>query len=145
MPQVIVTAERAVAGSATAVRAALADYVQTRPKILTDQFSDYQVLEGGNGAGSKVHWKFAATSKRVRDQLMSVTEAGDGALVESDQNSTMVTVWRVSDAGEGRALVSVRTTWDGAGGIGGFFERSFAPKGLSRVYQEMIGKLDGVS
>ena len=143
MAQVIVTAEREVGGSAQRVRAELADYAQTRPKILTGQFSDYQVLTGGQGAGTEVHWKFAATSKRVRDQLISVSEPADGSLVESDANSTMVTTWRVTDAGEGRALVSVRATWDGAGGIGGFFERTFAPKGLSKVYQEMIGKLDG--
>ena len=145
MAQVIVTAERAVSGSAPQVRAALADYAQTRPKILTGQFSDYDVRAGGQGAGTQVHWKFAATSKRVRDQVMSVSEPADGSLVESDANSTMVTTWRVNDAGEGRALVSVRTTWDGAGGIGGFFERTFAPKGLSRVYQEMIGKLDDLA
>ena len=142
MAQVIVTAEREVAGAQPQVRAALADYSQTRPKILTDQFSDYQVREGGVGAGSKVAWKFAATSKRVRDQLVEVSEPGDGSIVESDTNSSMVTTWRVDPAGEGRSLVSVRTTWDGAGGIGGFFERAFAPKGLRRVYDEMIGKLD---
>ncbi|HTK65041.1 MAG TPA: SRPBCC family protein [Pseudonocardia sp.] len=144
MAQVIVTAEREVAGAHQQVRAALADYAQTRPKILTDQFSDYQVLEGGNGAGSKVHWKFAATSKRVRDQLVEVSEPSDGSIVEADTNSSMVTTWKVADAGEGRSLVSVRTTWDGAGGIGGFFERTFAPKGLRRVYDEMIGKLDAL-
>ena len=144
MAQVIVTAEREVAGSHQQVRAALADYTQTRPKIVTDHFSDYQVREGGVGAGSLVAWKFAATSKRVRDQLVSVSEPGDGSLVETDANSSMVTTWTVAAAGEDRSLVGVRTTWNGAGGIGGFFERTFAPKGLRRVYDEMIGKLDAV-
>jgi hypothetical protein len=145
MAQVIVTAEREVAGSPLQVRDALADYTQTRPKILTDHFSDYQVREGGNGAGTLVAWKFAATSKRVRDQLVEVTEPLDGSLVETDTNSSMVTTWTVTEAGGGRSLVGVRTTWNGAGGIGGFFERTFAPKGLRRVYEEMIGKLDGLA
>jgi hypothetical protein len=144
MAQVIVTAEREVAGSQQQVRTALADYAQTRPKILTEHFSDYQVREGGTGAGSRVHWKFAATSKRVRDQLVEVSEPEDGSLVESDANSSMVTRWQVAETGGGRSRVSVVTTWDGAGGIGGFFERTFAPKGLRRVYEEMIGKLDTV-
>jgi hypothetical protein len=142
MAQVIVTAEREVAGSQQQVRAALADYAQIRPKILTDNFSEYQVREGGVGAGTKVAWKFAATSKRVRDQLVEVSEPADGSIVEKDANSTLLTTWRVADSGEGRARVSVITTWDGASGIGGFFERTFAPKGLRRVYDEMIGKLD---
>jgi hypothetical protein len=145
MAQVIVTAEREVAGSQQQVRAALADYAQTRPKILTDKFSEYQVREGGVGAGTKVAWKFAATSKRVRDQLVEVSEPADGSIVEKDANSTLVTTWRVADTGEGRARVSVITTWDGAGGIGGFFERTFAPKGLRRVYDEMIGNLDALT
>jgi hypothetical protein len=141
MAQVIVTAEREVSGASEQVRAALADYVDVRPKILPGQFSDYEVRAGGRGAGTLVHWRFAATEKRVRDQLLEVTEP-DGALVESDSNSSMVTRWQVADAGEGRSRVSVVTTWDGAGGIGGFFERTFAPKGLRRVYLEMIGNLD---
>ena len=37
-------------------------------------------------------------------------------------------------ADAGATTVRVRTTWNGAGGIGGFFERTFAPKGLRRVY-----------
>ena len=45
--------------------------------------------------------------------------------------------------GTGGSTVKVRTTWDGAGGIGGFFERTFAPKGLGRVYVEMLHRLDG--
>jgi hypothetical protein len=36
----------------------------------------------------------------------------------------------------------VRTTWNGAGGIGGFFERTFAPKGLRRVYDRMLQSLE---
>jgi hypothetical protein len=36
----------------------------------------------------------------------------------------------------------VRTTWNGAGGIGGFFERTFAPKGLRRVYLDLLSRLD---
>lgn len=32
--------------------------------------------------------------------------------------------------------------WNGVGGIGGFFEKTFAPKGLGRIYDEMLAKLD---
>jgi hypothetical protein len=31
--------------------------------------------------------------------------------------------------------------WDGAGGIGGFFERMFAPRALRRVYDDVLEKL----
>ncbi|MGW9367480.1 SRPBCC family protein, partial [Streptomyces albidoflavus] len=31
--------------------------------------------------------------------------------------------------------------WNGAGGIGGFFERTFAPKGLARIHDQTLAKL----
>lgn len=141
MAQVTVTAQRVIHGSVEQVRTALADYQSTRPKILTEHYSDYELKAGGRGAGTLVHWKLAATEKRVRDQLVEVTEA-DGALVEKDQNSSMVTTWTVTPADEGHSTVEVHTTWNGAGGIGGFFERTFAPGGLRKIYDGVLDKLD---
>jgi hypothetical protein len=141
MGQVVATAERVVAAPADRVRAALADYAGTRPRVLPEQFSDYRVEAGGQGSGTRVHWRFAATSKRVREQEVEVSEP-DGTLVERDTRSSMVTTWTVTPADAGRSTVRVRTTWDGAGGVGGFFERTFAPKGLRRVYDDLIGRLE---
>lgn len=53
----------------------------------------------------------------------------------------MVTTWVVTPAGEGKSKAVVTTVWDGAGGIGGFFERTFAPKGLGRIYDELLQNL----
>ncbi|HEY4003763.1 MAG TPA: SRPBCC family protein [Pseudonocardia sp.] len=148
MAQVSVTAQRVVHGSAQQVRTALADYRAVRPKILTEQYSEYEVREGGQGAGSQVHWKLAATQKRVRDQLVDVTQPtgseGDWSLVESDRNSSMVTTWTVSPAENDASTVRVHTTWDGAGGIGGFFERMFAPPGLRRIHDGILTNLDSM-
>ena len=143
MSQVVVHAEKIMSAPAEQVSRALADYEAVRPRILPEQFSEYRVENGGHGAGTVVHWRFAATSKRVRDQLLDVTEPALGTLVETDRNSSMVTTWTVLAEGTGGSTVKVRTTWDGAGGIGGFFERTFAPKGLGRVYVEMLHRLDG--
>ncbi len=142
MGQVIATAERVVPATADRVRAALADYEGTRRRIAGPRFSEYRVESGGQGAGTRVHWKLAATEKRVRDQRVAVTEHPDGGLVETDANSSMVTTWTVVPADAGGSLVQVRTSWDGASGIGGFFERTFAPKGLRRIYDEMLDRLD---
>ena len=142
MAQVEATTERIVAADADTVFDALADYSGTRAKLLPEQFSEYEVREGGDGEGTLVHWKLQATSKRVRDCLLEVTEPTDGELVEKDRNSSMVTTWRVTPAGEGRARVVVTSVWNGAGGIGGFFERAFAPKGLARIYDAVLARLD---
>ena len=142
MSQVVATTERDVAAPADRVRQALADYTGTRPRILPEQFSQYRVESGGEGAGTHASWRFAATSKRVREQSVDVTAPDEATLVETDRNSSMVTRWTVQPAGSDRSRVAVRTAWNGASGIGGFFERTFAPKGLRRVYEDLLGRLD---
>ncbi|WP_028801863.1 SRPBCC family protein [Streptomyces sp. 142MFCol3.1] len=141
MAQVEATTERVIAADAEAVFDALADYSGTRAKLLPEHFSEYEVREGGDGEGTLVHWKLQATSKRVRDCLLEVSEPTDGELVEKDRNSSMVTTWRVTPAGEGSSRVVVTTVWNGAGGIGGFFEKTFAPKGLGRIYDAVLVRL----
>ncbi|MGP9017471.1 SRPBCC family protein [Streptomyces sp. BR1] len=141
MAQVEATTERIIAASPETVFDTVADYKDSRPKLLSEHFSEYQVREGGDGEGTLVHWKLQATSKRVRDCLLEVAEPTEGQLVEKDRNSSMVTTWTVTPAGENRSKVVVTTVWNGAGGIGGFFERTFAPKGLARIYDEVLAKL----
>ncbi|MEU4347238.1 SRPBCC family protein [Streptomyces sp. NPDC023838] len=141
MAQVEATTERIIAADPETVFDTVADYKDSRPKLLSEHFSEYQVREGGDGEGTLVHWKLQATSKRVRDCLLEVSEPTEGQLVEKDRNSSMVTTWTVTPAGEGRSKVVVTTVWNGAGGIGGFFEKTFAPKGLNRIYDTVLGKL----
>ncbi|MFD3475462.1 SRPBCC family protein [Streptomyces sp. NPDC058695] len=141
MAQVEAITERVIAAKPDDVFDALADYSGTRAKLLPEHFSEYEVREGGDGEGTLVHWKLQATSKRVRDCLLEVSEPTDGELVEKDRNSSMVTTWRVTPSGEGASRVVVSTVWNGAGGIGGFFEKTFAPKGLGRIYDAVLAKL----
>lgn len=138
MAQVTATAERVIDAPAATVSTALGDYETVRPQILTEHYSDYRVEPGG-----RVHWKLAATEKRVRDQLVDVETPDDGTIVERDANSSMVTTWTVTSEGTNRSTVRVVTTWNGASGIGGFFERTFAPKGLRRIHEGVLANLDG--
>lgn len=142
MAQVTARAERTIDAPADRVRTAVADYETVRPRILTDNYGDYRVEAGGQGAGSRVHWTLQATKKRVRDQLVEVSVPTEGRVVERDANSSMVTTWTVTPAGADRSTVVVETTWTGASGIGGFFERTFAPKGLQRIHDGVLAKLD---
>jgi uncharacterized protein YndB with AHSA1/START domain len=144
MAQVKATAERTIGAPVDRVWQALADYTGVRPTLLTEHFSEYEVREGGTGAGTTVHWKLAATSKRVRDCLVQVAEPAEHQLVETDANSSMVTTWTVRPSGNDNSAVSVETTWNGAGGVGGFFEKTFAPGGLRRIYDGMLANLDKV-
>lgn len=123
----------------TAALAAVADYQSVRPKVLSPHYQDYQVLEGGQGQGTVATWKLQATKSRIRDVRASVDVAGH-AVIEKDANSTMVTNWTVAPAGSGSS-VTVKTTWAGAGGVKGFFEKTFAPLGLKKIQAEVLANL----
>ncbi|HEY1640687.1 MAG TPA: hypothetical protein VGG35_08375 [Streptosporangiaceae bacterium] len=41
----------------------------------------------------------------------------------------------------GGAHVRIATTWDGAGGMGGFFERLFAPRVMRGIYADELVRL----
>ncbi|MGI8305448.1 SRPBCC family protein [Saccharopolyspora hattusasensis] len=144
MGKVTASAERRTGASAEQVRTIIADYAQSRPKILTEHYRDYAVVEGGTGAGTIATWKLQATSKRVRDVKAVMSEPESGKLVETDANSSMVTTWTVREENDG-CLVRIETTWEGAKGIGGFFERTFAPGGLKRIYSEVLDNLDALA
>lgn len=119
----------------------IADFNQHHPNFLPDAFSDFKVLEGGVGAGTVTSFKLSA-GRRVRDYTMRVDEPEPGrVLTETDQGSSLVTRFTVTPEGEG-CRVKIDTSWDGAGGIGGFFERTFAPKVLSKLYADELSRLD---
>src|ERR1700753_1715050 len=119
--------------------AAVADYLTVRPKILSPQYSEYQVLQGGQGQGTVAKWKLQATKSRVRDVQVNVDVAGH-PVIEKDATSSMVTNWTVAPAGPGSS-VTMKTSCTCAGGRTGFFEKTFAPLGLKKIQAEVLENL----
>jgi hypothetical protein len=142
MSHVTAITDHHIQAPAPEVRAALADYATVRPKILTEHYRDYRVLEGGVGDGTVVAWTLQATKNRAREVVADVDITSNGDVVERDRNSTLVTTYTVTSHSDTVSHVHVETTWQGAGGIGGFFERTFAPKGLDRIHSEVLTNLD---
>ena len=138
MATVTARATKAVDASPDQVLAFLRDYRESRPRILTDNYSQYRVESGGQGQGTVIGYHFAAGG-RERDYRLSVEEDGAG-LSERDQLSSYVSRWTVAPDASG-SQVTLEATWQGAAGIGGVFERTFAPMGLRRVFGEMLEKL----
>jgi hypothetical protein len=137
----VVSAEATVAASADVVYGYLADMRDHHPHFLPPAFSDFRVESGGVGAGTMTRFKLTAGG-RTRDYQMKVAEPEPGrVLTESDMNSTAVTTFTVSPQGDA-SLVQISTAWDGAGGIGGFFERMFAPRVLRAIYADELRRLD---
>jgi uncharacterized protein YndB with AHSA1/START domain len=145
MSQVVVKNERIIPASPEAVYAALADYKHKRPLILTPNFLDYKVESGGQGSGTVMTYRLRAAN-RERAYRMRVDEVVKGKeLMERDRNSSLVTTWILSPQDHGhQTRVQVTTQWDGSSGIGGFFERTFAPLGLHRIYDQMLDMLEAL-
>jgi hypothetical protein len=135
-------AGRVIAAPPAQVRDLLLDYREGRPRILTGNYQEYAVEEGGRGAGTLVRYRFKA-GPRERWYRMRVETAGDDSITERDLESSLTTVWTLRPAaGGGSTDVRIETSWQGAGGVGGFFERTFAPRALSGVYREMLDRLE---
>jgi hypothetical protein len=136
-----VSAQASVGAPAERVYGYLADMRVHHPRFLPPAFSGFEVESGGVGAGTVVRYTMTA-GRRTREYRMSVAEPEPGrVLTESDSNSSLVTTFTVTPDGE-RSRVEISTTWDGAGGIGGFFERTFAPRVMERLYADELARLD---
>jgi uncharacterized protein YndB with AHSA1/START domain len=135
------SAERAIAAPPQRVYELIADYREARPRLLPDSYVDYTVESGGSGEGTVVTYTLHA-AKRERPYRMVVAEPQPGwVLEEADAGSSLVTTWTVAPADTG-SRVRIHTRWEGAGGVGGFFERTFAPKGLGRIYEQILDRLE---
>ncbi|HEV2059153.1 MAG TPA: SRPBCC family protein [Solirubrobacteraceae bacterium] len=141
MGKITVVKEGAVGAPAELTYRLIADDEHHR-RFLPDGFSDFEVLEGGVGAGTLHRFKVTAGG-RVREYTMRVDEPEPGRVIsESDQNSSLVTTFTVTPAGADACAVRIETTWNGAGGIGGFFERTFAPRVMRKMYADELARLD---
>lgn len=110
-------------------------------QFLPDGFSDFEVLEGGIGAGT-LHRFTVTAGGRAREYVMRVDEPQPGRVItETDQGSSLVTSFTVTPDGDS-CLVRIETRWNGTGGIGGYFERTFAPRVMRKMYADELTRLD---
>jgi uncharacterized membrane protein len=141
MAPISVSAQRAIGAPADAVYGYLADMREHHPRFLPPAFEDFEVESGGVGAGTITRFKLNAGG-RSREYRMEVAEPEPGrVLTESDTGSSLVTTFTVT-AESSASVVEISTTWEGAGGIGGFFERLFAPRVMRSMYADELERLD---
>ena len=139
MGRIFVRSERIIEASPGEVFQALSDYETKRPRMLTPHYLDYVIQQGGRGNGTIIRYRLKAAG-RQRPYEMHIEETVKGQiLTERDKGSSLVTRWSVLPvAGGQKSKVSIESDWEGGSGIGGFFERTFAPPGLSRIYKDML-------
>ncbi len=145
MAHIYVKSEKVVNANPADVYTAISDYKEKRPELLTPNFVDYKVEKGGRGDGTVVSYRLHA-ARRDRPYHVQVKEPVKGqVLTENDTNSSLVTTWSVTPLEDGqRSLVRVATEWEGGQGVGGFFERVFAPLGVRGIYNRVLNQLSTV-
>jgi uncharacterized protein YndB with AHSA1/START domain len=133
--------DRTIPAPPSRVHAVLADY-HGRPRILPRDYLGYTVEEGGSGGGTVVSYRLRA-ARRERHYRIEVAEPTPGVtLVERDRDSSLITTWILNPTASGTATdLRLSTVWEGRGGVGGFFERAFAPRGLRRIHGELLDRL----
>ena len=142
MSVIVVTAEKTVDAPADTVFGYIRDMREHHPKFLPPAFSDFQVESGGVGPGTITRFTVTAGG-RTRNYRMQIDEPEPGRVItESDTGSSLVTKTTVTPKEGGVSLVQIATSWQGAGGIGGFFERTFAPRVMRSLYQDQLNRLD---
>ncbi len=141
MSKVNVAAERLVDAPSETVYRCLADMRDHHANFLPGNFSDFTVEEGGVGAGTVITYSVTAGG-RTRSYRMAVSEPEPGRVLrETDANSSLATTFTVIPAGA-QSRVRIETSWDGAGGVGGFFEKLFAPMALRKIYEDELNRLE---
>jgi Polyketide cyclase / dehydrase and lipid transport len=140
MARNVVSTEAPVDAPAETVYRCIAD-MHDHQRFLPPAFSDFRIESGGVGTGTITRFTMTAGG-RTREYRMQIAEPEPGrVLTESDMNSTAVTTFTVDPQGS-TSLVTISTAWDGAGGIGGVFERMFAPRVLRGIYADELKRLD---
>ena len=141
MAPIVVSAEGTVDAPAETVYRYIADMREHHPHFLPPAFSDFQVESGGVGAGTVTRFKLTAGG-RTREYRTEGSRARTGPGPHRVRHRLQhVTTFTVSPQGAA-SLVRISTTWDGAGGIGGLFERTFAPRVLRAIYADELKRLD---
>jgi uncharacterized protein YndB with AHSA1/START domain len=140
--RVVAKNERVIRARPQDIYEVLTDYKNKRPLMLTHNFLNYTVEKGGKGNGTEVSYRLRAAN-RERPYHLRVTEPVKGqVLTEKDLDSSLVTTWTLAPQNDGkRTRVNVTTEWEGSKGVGGFFERTFAPLGLKNIYSTMFDLL----
>lgn len=143
MSRLVARTEEVTSAEPERVRKLLLDYRCGRPRILPPEyFSDYHVEQDEPGGETLISYRLQAGG-RQRSYRIRVEEHGTGGpIVERDTRSSFVMTWAPTPLEDGaRTLVVLESSWEGAGGIGGFFERIFAPRALRRIQVDVLERL----
>lgn len=127
------------------VYAIIADYQVGHPRIVPPRvFGDFEVLEGGVGAGTRIRFSMKVLGRKTFTEGR-VTEPEPGRLLVEHYDATgIVTSFRVEPEGR-ESRVTITTDIPPRRGILGALERRFMTRFLLPLYEEELARLASVA
>lgn len=133
-------AERDVSTPHEDLYALLADYHIGHLSILPAAFSNFAVIEGGVGAGTRIRFDLQLGGrKQTARGLVSEPEPGR-VLVETYEDGT-TTRFTVAPTPAGSHL-TIETVWESSAGPAGWLERLMAPRLLKPLYRDELDRIE---
>ncbi len=140
MGEVKAGAQRTIAAPVEQVYAIVSDPGRRR-EFLPDAYADVTV----SGDPAVVSYRLHAGGRQREYQMRQQPGSEPHGWREDDQLSTLVTRWKLTPRDAGSTTVDIATTWQGAGGVGGFFEKTFAPRAVGRLHGQTLERLKALA
>ena len=140
MSTIRVSAESDIAAPAKRVYRILSNYREHHPKILPPAFSNFEVVEGGIGAGTVMRFDMTVMG-RTRPARHRVEEPEPGRVLrEIDLDRDLQTTFTVTPKGDS-SNVRIDTVWN-EGGLMGLAMKVMAPRLLGPIYEDELRRLN---
>lgn len=134
--------ERELAAPADVVYAILVDYEEKHPSILPmPPFGDFEVLSGGQGAGTEITFTMTVMGKTDRTRGVVEEPEPGRLLVERYPEQGATTTFTVDPVGDERCRVRFETEWR-AFFLRAWIERALVPPFLRKTYAEEMDNLE---
>ena len=126
---------------AAAVYGLLVDYRDGHPRILPPAFSNFTVLQGGLGAGTRIGFTLTLGG-RAQEIEARVDEPEPGrVLTETYPHKGAVTRFTVDAAGS-QCHLQIETSWEPSSWVAGLIERLVAPGLFRKLYADELDLIE---
>jgi uncharacterized protein YndB with AHSA1/START domain len=145
MATIRISAERIIDAPADTVYALLADYRHGHPLILPPSFSNFMVLEGGVGAGTRIHFTLTLAG-RASQTAGRVTEPEPGRVLTEHYDETgSLTTFTADPLGDAKCRLRIDSNLGASSGLRGLVERLVVPRLLPKIYQQELSLVQQIA
>lgn len=141
MTRICFTMSRHIAASPAQVFALLSDYREGHWRVLPPAFSDYRVLAGGYGAGTRIAFSLTAGGRTSTTEGVVSVPDPERVIVETYPRERMVTTFTIDPDGDG-ATLAIATSVPARFRLTSPIEQAILRRLLEPIYAEEFALID---